>query len=246
MPELPEVETVRAGLAAIVTGRRIERVTVLHPRPVRRHVLGPEDFAATLEVVERVSDALAPALVELAAGLETQFQRCDDGRVRWLCVDVPEALQIREQFLPAAERCRHIPCSALDLRWLDQVEPGPVFVTAQGLFMYFTPGDVQMLVTAVVERLPGVEIMFDTIPPWFSRKTLHGFAKTANYTAPPMPWGVRRDDIDALLRGWSPRIASVRVRSYGRPYGLAGKLLPVLERVPVLRNVPPAIVHVRT
>ena len=26
-----------------------------------------EDFAATLEVVERVSDALAPALVELAA-----------------------------------------------------------------------------------------------------------------------------------------------------------------------------------
>ena len=48
MPELPEVETVRAGLAAIVTGRRIERVTVLHPRPVRRHVLGPEDFAATL------------------------------------------------------------------------------------------------------------------------------------------------------------------------------------------------------
>ena len=48
MPELPEVETVRAGLAGIVTGRRIERVTVLHPRPVRRHPGGPDDFAATL------------------------------------------------------------------------------------------------------------------------------------------------------------------------------------------------------
>ncbi len=48
MPELPEVETVRAGLAGIVTGRRIEAVTVLHPRPVRRHPGGPDDFAAIL------------------------------------------------------------------------------------------------------------------------------------------------------------------------------------------------------
>jgi formamidopyrimidine-DNA glycosylase len=48
VPELPEVETVRAGLAGIVTGRRIEAVTVLHPRPVRRHLGGPDDFAATL------------------------------------------------------------------------------------------------------------------------------------------------------------------------------------------------------
>ncbi len=48
MPELPEVETVRRGLAAVVDGRRVEAVTVLHPRPVRRHVGGPGDFAATL------------------------------------------------------------------------------------------------------------------------------------------------------------------------------------------------------
>ena len=48
VPELPEVETVRAGLAGIVTGRRIDAVTVLHPRPVRRLPGGPDDFAATL------------------------------------------------------------------------------------------------------------------------------------------------------------------------------------------------------
>jgi O-methyltransferase involved in polyketide biosynthesis len=31
-------------------------------------------------------------VVELGAGLETQFCRCDDGQVRWLAVDVPEAI----------------------------------------------------------------------------------------------------------------------------------------------------------
>lgn len=48
MPELPEVETVRRGLAPIVTGRCVAAVSVLHPRPVRRHAAGPEDFAAAL------------------------------------------------------------------------------------------------------------------------------------------------------------------------------------------------------
>jgi formamidopyrimidine-DNA glycosylase len=48
MPELPEVEVVRRGLASAVCGRSIARVTVLHPRPVRRHLPGADDFAATL------------------------------------------------------------------------------------------------------------------------------------------------------------------------------------------------------
>lgn len=48
MPELPEVEVVRAGLERHVVGATISAVEVLHPRPVRRHAPGPTDFAAVL------------------------------------------------------------------------------------------------------------------------------------------------------------------------------------------------------
>lgn len=48
MPELPEVEVVRSGLEPIVTGRTIQRVQVLHPRPVRYHPAGAEGFVAEL------------------------------------------------------------------------------------------------------------------------------------------------------------------------------------------------------
>ncbi len=48
MPELPEVEVVRRGLARWVTGARLGDVEVLHPRPVRRHEAGPGDFADRL------------------------------------------------------------------------------------------------------------------------------------------------------------------------------------------------------
>jgi formamidopyrimidine-DNA glycosylase len=46
VPELPEVEVVRRGLETHVVGRRIGRVEVLHPRPVRRHHAGAEDIVA--------------------------------------------------------------------------------------------------------------------------------------------------------------------------------------------------------
>ncbi|AXJ11226.1 bifunctional DNA-formamidopyrimidine glycosylase/DNA-(apurinic or apyrimidinic site) lyase [Arthrobacter sp. PM3] len=49
MPELPEVEVVRRGLVSWVRGRTITAVDVLDPRSLRRHVLGPEDFAGNLE-----------------------------------------------------------------------------------------------------------------------------------------------------------------------------------------------------
>ncbi len=49
MPELPEVEVVRRGLVPYTAGRTVTDVEVLHPRPVRRHVGGPEDFAARLK-----------------------------------------------------------------------------------------------------------------------------------------------------------------------------------------------------
>jgi formamidopyrimidine-DNA glycosylase len=49
VPELPEVEVVRRGLAGHVLDRRIARVDVAHPRAVRRHVAGGDDFAARLE-----------------------------------------------------------------------------------------------------------------------------------------------------------------------------------------------------
>lgn len=44
MPELPEVETIRLGLADHLTGRRVTDVQVLHPRAVRRHAGGPVDL----------------------------------------------------------------------------------------------------------------------------------------------------------------------------------------------------------
>jgi formamidopyrimidine-DNA glycosylase len=48
MPELPEVEVVRRGLARGVVGRRLAGVDVHHPRAVRRHEAGAQDLVSRL------------------------------------------------------------------------------------------------------------------------------------------------------------------------------------------------------
>lgn len=185
-------------------------------------------------------------VVELACGLETQFQRCDDGKLRWLCVDVPETIAVRECLLPACDRCRHLAVSALELSWIDAVDAARgVFITAQGLLMYFEAAQVRELLGAIDARLPGAELMFDTIPPWFSRKTVAGFRKTPHYTAPPMPWGIRLSDVVARLTQWMPHAQHIGIVPYGFYRGLAGRLLPIFSRTPGLRNLLPSIVRVR-
>lgn len=56
MPELPEVEVVRAGLARHIGGRTIEAAAVGHPRAIRRHHEGDADFG--LRLAERRIEAV--------------------------------------------------------------------------------------------------------------------------------------------------------------------------------------------
>ncbi|MRH91004.1 bifunctional DNA-formamidopyrimidine glycosylase/DNA-(apurinic or apyrimidinic site) lyase [Nocardia sp. SYP-A9097] len=71
MPELPEVEVVRRGLAEHVVGRVVDSVTVKHPRSVRRHLPGGDDLAARL------------------AGLRVESAQ-RRGKFLWLTFDEPD------------------------------------------------------------------------------------------------------------------------------------------------------------
>jgi O-methyltransferase involved in polyketide biosynthesis len=144
-------------------------------------------------------------VVSLGEGLETQGRRVDNGRMRWLSVDLPDAIRLRERFLAPTARFRHIAASALDPVWMDAVDPSSgVFIVAQGLLMYFTPERVRQLFVSIADRFPGSEFVFDVIPRWFSDLTLLGLNQTASYRLPSMPWGINRDEVEPTLRRWHP------------------------------------------
>jgi O-methyltransferase involved in polyketide biosynthesis len=107
----------------------------------------------------------AGTVVALGEGLETQFWRLDNGRMRWLSVDLPAVLDLRRRVLPESPRQRSYAGSAFDLGWLDPLDPAePVLVTAQGLLPYFQRNQVHELIAAMAERLPGSSFVFDVVP----------------------------------------------------------------------------------
>ena len=125
MPELPEVEVVRRGLEEHVVGRTVDRVDVLHLRPLRRHLAGAEDFTA-LVAGRRV----------LAANRR--------GKYLWLPLDSGDAVlahlgmsgQLLVQRTTAPDerhlRVRFVLGDDLELRFVDQRMFGGVSLSLEG------------------------------------------------------------------------------------------------------------------
>ena len=187
-----------------------------------------------------------PVVVGLGDGLETQLWRVDDDRVRWISVDLPEAIAVRKRLLPAHPRASAIEVSALDPAWLDAVPADPPpFICAAGLLMYFEESAVVALLKRIADRFPGAELAFDTIPPAMSRKTLRGMKITKHYTAPKMPWGISVDDIPTFLANIA-RFTEVRAQTYAEPFPERTRLYSFLGKFRAIRNLlAPALVHTR-
>jgi O-methyltransferase involved in polyketide biosynthesis len=178
-------------------------------------------------------------VVALAEGLETQFWRVDNGRVRWLTVELPETVAVRERLLPGGERRGTVACSALDPRWTEAADAGRgVLITAQGLLMYLRPPEVRELLAMCAERFPGGRLVFDAVPRWFSERTVRGKMRmSTGYQAPPMPWGLNAGRL-AEVAGAHPNIVDVREIPAPRGTGAYyGTLAPLQARIPGLRNL---------
>jgi O-methyltransferase involved in polyketide biosynthesis len=197
----------------------------------------------TLRVwLERHPDGI---VVSLGEGLETQRQRVDNGHMRWLSVDLPDAIRLRERFLAPTDRFRHFAGSALDPVWMDAVDAtSGIFVIAQGLLMYLEPEQVRLLLTGIADRFPGAEIVFDAVPRWFSHLTLLGLNQTPHYRLPAMPWGIDRDELEPALRLWHPGITSVAFLDYKIPRGLPRIVADMTSHVAGARHRVPSLVHV--
>src|SRR3990172_4766042 len=102
-------------------------------------------------------------VVDLGCGLDTRFNRLDDGNLFWRGVDLPEVIELRRKVLPDMERCKTIAQSMFEFSWLDEVARlnKPVIFLAEGVFPYFSTADVKPIVLEMAARFPRTELVFD-------------------------------------------------------------------------------------
>jgi O-methyltransferase involved in polyketide biosynthesis len=142
-------------------------------------------------------------VVSIGCGLDTRFDRVDNGTVEWYDLDLPEVIALRRQLLDETPRSRFIGCSVLDFAWMDVVGGNanrPCLFLAEGVFPYFGAVEVQQVVLVLQERFPGAELVFDAMTPFMA--WIHS-RHAAIRKLHAQLWGIRRgQDLEA----WSPGI----------------------------------------
>lgn len=139
-------------------------------------------------------------VVELGCGLNGRFERVDDGRVRWIDLDLPGAIALRRRFFDDTARCTMLPASVLDSAWMDQVaatQTGPLLFVTEGLLPYLQGDQVQALFGRLADRFPGAGLIFDTMTPLVLRYQRHHDAM--RHFDAPFTFGVANDAAVAAL-----------------------------------------------
>ena len=182
-----------------------------------------------------LANAAHATVVALGEGFETQFWRVDDGRLRWLSVDLPEVVAVRRMVLPDGSRCRTLAGSAADLDWIDGVDRQQrVVITAQGLLPYFTRAEVHRLFDSWAQQLPGAWLLFDAVTPRL-QATRNANPLPNGYQPPKWKWTVDTDELRQLRD--LPGLSNLREV----PQARGDWLLGLLRSVPGLKSRLPTV-----
>jgi O-methyltransferase involved in polyketide biosynthesis len=106
----------------------------------------------------------AGTVVEIGAGLNTRFERLDNGTLHWFDLDLPDVVELRRRFFSDSERRVTLAASVVDPGWMAAVRqsPGPYCFVAEAVFFYLTEQDVRTALAQIVGNFPGARIAFDT------------------------------------------------------------------------------------
>ena len=155
------------------------------------------------------------SVVNIGCGLDTTFDRVDNGKLRWYDLDLPDVIAFRTQFIPEESRRVAIASSFLEQGWLDKIdaEQGLLFMAA-GVFYFFEPERIQTFFLKLREKFPGCEIIFDVASEIGVRMANKKVIESSGLDErSQLVWGLK--SVKEIL-GWDPRIKLIRKYYYFR------------------------------
>jgi O-methyltransferase involved in polyketide biosynthesis len=140
----------------------------------------------------------AGTVTEIGTGLNTRFDRVDNGQVHWIDLDLPDTIELRRRFFADTSRRVMLAASFLDEDWLAAVEarPGPYFFAAEGVLTYLSEAQGTAALARLAARFPGALIALDTYP----RSTYERQHQLAARKNIPARWQWAVDDPRTLER----------------------------------------------
>jgi O-methyltransferase involved in polyketide biosynthesis len=144
-------------------------------------------------------------IVNIGCGLDTTFDRVDNGSVLWYDLDLPDVIELRKNFIQETERRKNIESSFLDYQWLDQlqIEQNILFI-AVGVFYYFKETQIKDFLIKISGSFPGSEVIFDAASPFGVKAANKLVIKNSGMDENSfLKWGL--EDIK-YIKAWDSRI----------------------------------------
>lgn len=86
-------------------------------------------------------------VVHIGCGLDTRFERVDNGCVDWFDLDLPDVMELRRKLIGNKSKRYHVlATSVLDDGWFEKVsqyKPRPFMFLAEGVFPHFEEAQVK-------------------------------------------------------------------------------------------------------
>jgi O-methyltransferase involved in polyketide biosynthesis len=144
-------------------------------------------------------------IVNIGCGLDTIFDRVDNGQILFYEIDLPDVINLRKKLFEDHERRKLIATSFLEPEWLSELNNsnGLLFLAA-GVFYYFKENEIKNFFIRLADRFPGSEILFDAVSPMgaeiANKKVIKdgGMDETAI-----LKWGIKNP---RLIEKWDSRI----------------------------------------
>lgn len=185
--------------------------------------------------------------VNLGAGLSDYFQWLDNGQNRWLDIDLPDVVALRQQLMPHTDARRETRIG--DLRtagWWNRLglqrhnHRNPLLLISEGVLMYMQPTEVKVFFQEIGEHAPeGTELLCDFISPLGIGQTLPANNHPGDATA--FTWGAHNGLEIASLH---PRLELLEQHSVAEAYGWGGSWLEMLC-APLLGGPLYGLVHLK-
>jgi O-methyltransferase involved in polyketide biosynthesis len=174
MPLYARAQFTRQGSPLLADSRAVEIVEALdydfgifdEPMMLMGSVLRTRIHDRWLETW--LAEHPAGTVVEIGAGLNTRFERLDNGRVHWVDLDLPDAMRLRRQFFTDTARRTQLAASVTDTDWFAALDalPGPTYFVIEAVLPYLPEADVRDVFARIAEHCPGAPVSFDMWGRW--------------------------------------------------------------------------------
>lgn len=109
-------------------------------------------------------------VVHIGCGLDTRFERVDNGRLEWFDLDMPAVMELRQKLISNESKRYHtLAASAFEDGWFQEVsqyKPRPFMFLAEGVFPYFEEAQIKSLFLKLRDHFPGSELVCDAHTPF--------------------------------------------------------------------------------